>query len=1114
MVKLLKILILLSLLPYSNQVQAQAFSNKGKEFWVGYGHHQFMETDNSQEMVLYFSAEEAAHVVVTIHGTTYREEYDVPANTVIPTKLIPKGLESVPATTIDARLYTKPPAYPGGTGSEGVFKKQGIHIESNVPIVAYAHIYGDVSSGATMLMPVETWGHSYISINTPQFYSSTYGSNFNCFSWMYVIAQHDNTRIQIVPTVNTRKGDPAGVPIVVTLQKGEIYQLLGAPIDKESGQNVAGSTVTSIANDQGECYPVGFFSGSSRTRINCLDAGLGSGDNIMQQGFPVQAWGKRYLTTPTSVDNSPKSRNINVFRIILRDPATVVKKNGMKLLALHTSNGYYYEYQSNTPDFIEADKPVLVAQYIPSANACGYIGAGDPEMILISPIEQSISRVGFYRNTKEKINVNFLSLIIPSDGVASLKIDGAQGEFDDVYAHPNYPGYSVVVKRWSAAQAQCIVESDSAFTAITYGLGGAESYGYNAGTYINNLNGFPGIKNEFSATQDDNSYTCVNTPVELSVFLRYKPTVLNWKISALAGTITPAEDVVQTNPVSSGTKLFNGVTYYRYSLPGYYRFDSAGTYLVPLLATSPLVETCNQTETVQYQVEVRPASVTGFDISYQDCSLLEDVRFTGNEKFDNGDNIYQWNWVFAPGDSAIGRIVSKEYTAGKYSVQLLAIDSAGCVSDTVNTFSLTAKPAIPEFKIVSTDSCAGATFVFEEASPETGPNNWYWDFGANDTLTVFDNSPISRQLLQHGTTLVKHVAKVNETCISDTATALQVVHPNPEAAFNMPGFVCMPPGSAQFTNASVIADGSSLGYTWFFGDGTPPNYNKDPLHTFSKAGNYTVSLTVTSSQGCLSKVSQVFSNFLEKPLASFNISEEKVCLGTTIRFEDGSSAPGSNINSWSWYFGDGSQSNMKEPSKLYLAPGNYGIKLVVKNTEGCVSDTATGLVQVYPQPVIDAGPSFVVKEGTEVILQATSNGEQFTFRWSPATGLNNPNILQPTLTATTDGVYTLTATGENNCTASDYLTVTVQRGIVVPNAFSPNGDGINDVWKIRNIELYQDAGIDVFDRYGGIIYRANGSTRPWDGTIKGKPAPVGTYYYIINLKDGSAVQKGIVTILR
>ena len=144
-------------------IRAQNVSNRGTEFWVGYGHHQFMETgSNDMNMVLYLSAEDQpATVTVTIDSSGlvpaawWRKTYTIPAYTVIKSDIIPKGIPNVPAApgdpnsdpNYDARLYTDPP--PAGTGGAGVFRKKGIHIESNVPIVAYAHIYGIASSGAT-----------------------------------------------------------------------------------------------------------------------------------------------------------------------------------------------------------------------------------------------------------------------------------------------------------------------------------------------------------------------------------------------------------------------------------------------------------------------------------------------------------------------------------------------------------------------------------------------------------------------------------------------------------------------------------------------------------------------------------------------------------------------------------------------------------------------------------------------------------------------------------------------------------------------------------------------------------------------------------------------------
>src|SRR5688572_23786603 len=158
----------------------------------------------------------------------------------------------------DCRLYDVPPTF-GGNGGEGLFI-MSIHIESDVPIVAYAHTFGSASSGATMLMPVETWGYSYMSINSRQEYQP------DCYSWMYVIAEKDNTVIEITPSVPTRNGRPAGVPFIVTLQRGEIYQVVGAnPTGGFAALELSGTTVRSIANAAGVCYPVAVFAGSSRT---------------------------------------------------------------------------------------------------------------------------------------------------------------------------------------------------------------------------------------------------------------------------------------------------------------------------------------------------------------------------------------------------------------------------------------------------------------------------------------------------------------------------------------------------------------------------------------------------------------------------------------------------------------------------------------------------------------------------------------------------------------------------------------------------------------------------------------------------------------------------------
>ena len=80
--------------------------------------------------------------------------------------------------------------------------------------------------------------------------------------------------------------------------------------------------------------------------------------------------------------------------------------------------------------------------------------------------------------------------------------------------------------------------------------------------------------------------------------------------------------------------------------------------------------------------------------------------------------------------------------------------------------------------------------------------------------------------------------------------------------------------------------------------------------------------------------------------------------------------------------------------------------------------------------------------------------------------------------------------------------------------FSPNGDGINDTWKIQYLESYPGATIDVFNRYGQKVFSSLGYNKEWDGTFKGNPLPVGTYYYIINPKNGRALINGSITIIK
>jgi gliding motility-associated-like protein len=166
-------------------------------------------------------------------------------------------------------------------------------------------------------------------------------------------------------------------------------------------------------------------------------------------------------------------------------------------------------------------------------------------------------------------------------------------------------------------------------------------------------------------------------------------------------------------------------------------------------------------------------------------------------------------------------------------------------------------------------------------------------------------------------------------------------------------------------------------------------------------------------------------------------------------------------------------------------------------------------------PTANAGPDVAIIKGQSVKLQGDAGGTSINILWSPAIGINNPKIESPVVSPTENTVYTLMVESTQGCgTASDDVVVKVFAELKIPNAFSPNGDGINDTWRIEALAVYPKSVVRIFDRYGLQVYSSTGYNTPWDGRKNGKPVPVGIYYYLIDTKNGVDEFKGSVTVIR
>ena len=188
--------------------------------------------------------------------------------------------------------------------------------------------------------------------------------------------------------------------------------------------------------------------------------------------------------------------------------------------------------------------------------------------------------------------------------------------------------------------------------------------------------------------------------------------------------------------------------------------------------------------------------------------------------------------------------------------------------------------------------------------------------------------------------------------------------------------------------------------------------------------------------------------------------------------------------------------------------------LVVANENGC-TDTAFTNVFVWKKPMANAGPNKQIMEGDTAILEGKAGGTHITYNWTPNIHLTTSQLLQPIATPTDNTTYTLHVQSLEGCgIANDDVLVRVFKKVDIPNAFSPNGDGINDKWMLKNIDTYPEADITVFNRYGQLLYKAKGNSQPWDGIYNGRPLPVASYYYVIDLKNNFPKLSGWIMLLR
>ncbi len=354
-------------------------------------------------------------------------------------------------------------------------------------------------------------------------------------------------------------------------------------------------------------------------------------------------------------------------------------------------------------------------------------------------------------------------------------------------------------------------------------------------------------------------------------------------------------------------------------------------------------------------------------------------------------------------------------------------------------------------------------------------------------------------------------------CTDTTATVPFTINPLPIVSFtNTRDTGCVTNNSFVLSNTTTISSNENIDYTWSFGDNTTSNQTS-PTKTYSAKGVYNVKLVATSISGCKDSTSKPLT-ILPNVDAAF--SWDSICFYKPAVFKNLSTENGSTQVNYSWNFDDGFTSINKNPLAInYLSAGVKNI-IFTATAIGCEAD-----VQTIAKPVVVNDvkpgiryPSITVPLGyTKEIYARDSVG--IKYNWQPFNYLSNNRIKAPRFTAVNDVAYNIIITNEHECITTDTLAIKIlnKKGWYLPNAFTPNGDGLNDDVNPYLIGMKGLKRFAIYNRAGQLIFATSKDGEAWDGTYKGEKLSQQAFVWVLEYYDATnntILEKGTLMLIR
>jgi len=498
--------------------------------------------------------------------------------------------------------------------------------------------------------------------------------------------------------------------------------------------------------------------------------------------------------------------------------------------------------------------------------------------------------------------------------------------------------------------------------------------------------------------------------------------------------------------------------------------------------------------------------VAGFTASQNRVCGSTTVTFTDTSNVFFG--ICQVRWDFGDNTQGVGRNPQHTYTVGgTYNIRQIVISNSGC-SDTVYRTLDVVVFGIPRAAIEGdTLGCARVPTTFTANVQSTDPIAIY-QWTVNGTV-VSSVNPFVTNFTAAGQYDIRLVVGTSNGCF-DTARHRILVRPSPIVTASNDRMICV--GSS----VQLTAFGQNVvQWNWTPSQGLSCINCPNPVATPTQTTTYIVE--GRNSLGCPGYDTVTIS--VQQRFRMDVSPNDSICIGDTAFLL----ASGATRYEWSPNI---NLSSTTAPNPMAWPTVTTRYRVIGYDGVNCFTDTAFVTVAVGLYPTVNLGPDLVLATGTNhPLVSVLTNGPIRTWQWSPARDLSCANCPVPVLNVRNDATYTVIATTPYGCSASDTINIKAfckETQVYMANAFSPDGDGINDRFWVQGTGIARVKNFRIFNRWGQLVFERNNVTpndpaQGWDGRVGGVPANPDVFVYTVEVLCENGVPytyKGNVTILK